>query len=79
MVNRTRQGKPDHCPKQLQVGCKCKLALKLLQPLKRCNAVKMTSKKLAIVREQRKHNPERQQEREAMRRGLQLRKLTLKF
>ncbi|RWW35651.1 hypothetical protein BHE74_00059397, partial [Ensete ventricosum] len=56
VVNRARWGKPDCCPKQLQVGCKCKLAGKLLEPLMRSATTNKTSVKLSILHEWRKHN-----------------------
>ncbi|RWW08493.1 hypothetical protein GW17_00028053, partial [Ensete ventricosum] len=40
MVNRARWGKPDLFPKQPQVGCKCKLACKLLELLMRSTTAK---------------------------------------
>ncbi|RRT82774.1 hypothetical protein B296_00000090 [Ensete ventricosum] len=43
-------------PKQTQVGCKCKLARKLLEPLMRSATVNMTSVKLGTLRERRRHN-----------------------
>ncbi|RRT58585.1 hypothetical protein B296_00022405 [Ensete ventricosum] len=43
MVNRARWGKPDSCSKQPQVGCKCKLARKLWEPLVRSATVNKTS------------------------------------
>ncbi|RRT69385.1 hypothetical protein B296_00029421 [Ensete ventricosum] len=56
MVNRVRWGKPDLCPKQSQVGCKCKLARKLLEPLMRSATVNKTSVKLGTLRERRRRN-----------------------
>ncbi|RWW61042.1 hypothetical protein BHE74_00031912 [Ensete ventricosum] len=56
MVNRVRWGKPDLCPKQPQVGCKCKLARKLLEPLMRSATVNKTSVKLGTLRERRRCN-----------------------
>ncbi|RWW24690.1 hypothetical protein GW17_00011008 [Ensete ventricosum] len=46
MVNRVRWGKPDPWPKQPQVGCKCKLARKLLEPLIRTARANKTSVKM---------------------------------
>ncbi|RWW50946.1 hypothetical protein BHE74_00042751 [Ensete ventricosum] len=60
VANRTRWGKPNHCPKQSQVGCKCKLALKLLELLRRIviankTSENKTSEKLTIFRERRRN------------------------
>ncbi|RWW57051.1 hypothetical protein BHE74_00036186 [Ensete ventricosum] len=56
MVNRARCGKPDPCPKQPQVGCKCKLARKLLEPLMRSATANKMTVKLGTLRERRRHN-----------------------
>ncbi|RWV92581.1 hypothetical protein GW17_00045028 [Ensete ventricosum] len=71
MVNRARWGKPDLCPKQPQVGYKCKLARKLLEPLMRSVAVNMTSVKFGTLRERRKHNLVHQLGKGATRRDFQ--------
>ncbi|RWV92474.1 hypothetical protein GW17_00045143 [Ensete ventricosum] len=71
MVNRARWGKPDLCPKQRQVGCRCKLARKLLKPLMRSTAANKTSVKLGTLRERRRRNLVRQLEKEAIKRDLQ--------
>ncbi|RRT35820.1 hypothetical protein B296_00049901 [Ensete ventricosum] len=55
MVNRARWGKSDLCHKQRQVGCKCKLARKLLEPLMRSAAVNKTSMKLDTLRKRRRN------------------------
>ncbi|RZR79281.1 hypothetical protein BHM03_00004973, partial [Ensete ventricosum] len=60
MANRARWGKSDLCRKQPKVGCKCKLALKLLEPLRRNAEAKKMSTKLGILRERRRCNLERQ-------------------
>ncbi|RRT49747.1 hypothetical protein B296_00038071 [Ensete ventricosum] len=51
VANRARWGKSDPCPKQPQVGCKCKLARKLLEPLMRSATPNKMSVKLGILRE----------------------------
>ncbi|RWW37380.1 hypothetical protein BHE74_00057522 [Ensete ventricosum] len=50
------RGESSKMGKQSQVGCKCKLARKLLEPLMRSATVNMTSVKLGTLRERRKHN-----------------------
>ncbi|RWW03386.1 hypothetical protein GW17_00033457 [Ensete ventricosum] len=52
----SKMGQAGPYPKQSQVGCKCKLAHKLLELLMRSATVNMTSVKLGTLREQRKHN-----------------------
>ncbi|RWV98231.1 hypothetical protein BHE74_00046303 [Ensete ventricosum] len=74
MANRARWGKPDPCPKQPQVGCKCKLASKLLEPLMRSVTANKTSMKLGILHERRRHNLKRQLGKGTTRRDLQWRK-----
>ncbi|RRT81755.1 hypothetical protein B296_00017717 [Ensete ventricosum] len=64
-------GQADLCPKQPQVGYKCKLARKLLEPLMRSAAVNMTSMKLDTLREWRKHNQVHQLGKGATRRDFQ--------
>ncbi|RWW01503.1 hypothetical protein GW17_00035456 [Ensete ventricosum] len=65
--NRARSGNPDLCPKQPQVGCKCKLARKLLELLMRSATANKMSVKVGILRKWR-HNLERQPGRGATRR-----------
>ncbi|RWV80825.1 hypothetical protein GW17_00057834 [Ensete ventricosum] len=79
MVNRARWGKRDPCSKQPQMGCKCKLARKLLEPLMRSATVNKTSMKLGILHEGRRRHLERQPGRRATERDLQWRKPTLMF
>ncbi|RWW43098.1 hypothetical protein BHE74_00051277 [Ensete ventricosum] len=79
MVNRARWGKLDRCPKRPQVGCKCKLACKLLEPLMRSATVNMTSVKLGTLHERRKYNLERQLGKGATRRNFRRWKPTLMF
>ncbi|RWV77274.1 hypothetical protein GW17_00061918 [Ensete ventricosum] len=74
MANRARWGKPDPCPKQPQVGCKCKLTRKMLELLMRSAATNKTSGKLGILRERMRRNLECQPGKGATRRGLQWRK-----
>ncbi|RWV87505.1 hypothetical protein GW17_00050489 [Ensete ventricosum] len=57
-----------------QVGCKCKLARKLLEPLMRSATVNKTSVKLGILLEGRRRYLERQLGRRATERDLQWRK-----
>ncbi|RRT63670.1 hypothetical protein B296_00004791 [Ensete ventricosum] len=49
VANRARWAKLDPCPKQSQVGYKCKLARKLLEPLMRSATTNKTSVKLGIL------------------------------
>ncbi|RWV80823.1 hypothetical protein BHE74_00016808 [Ensete ventricosum] len=70
-MNRARWGKPDICPKQSQVGCKCKFARKLLELLKRSAAANKTSVKLNILHERRRLNLVRQLGKGATKRDLQ--------
>ncbi|RWW10327.1 hypothetical protein BHE74_00056361 [Ensete ventricosum] len=79
MVNRARWGKRDPCLKQSKVGCKCKLARKLLEPLMRSAKVNKTGVKLGILYEGRRHHLERQPRRRAIERDLQWRKPALMF
>ncbi|RRT54915.1 hypothetical protein B296_00046103 [Ensete ventricosum] len=62
-----------------QVGCKCKLARKLLEPLMRSATVNKTSVKLGILHEGRRRHLERQLGRRATERDLQWRKPALIF
>ncbi|RWW69692.1 hypothetical protein BHE74_00022693 [Ensete ventricosum] len=59
VANQARWGKPDLRPKQSQVGCKCKLVLKLLEPLMSV-AANTRSEKLGILCERRRCNLEPQ-------------------
>ncbi|RWW40098.1 hypothetical protein BHE74_00054510 [Ensete ventricosum] len=74
MVNRARWGKRDPCSKQPQVGCKCKLARKLGEPLMRSAIVNKTSVKLGILHEGRRRHLERQPGIRVTERDLQWRK-----
>ncbi|RRT52039.1 hypothetical protein B296_00027217 [Ensete ventricosum] len=71
MVNRARWGKPDPFPKQSQVGCKCKLARMLLEPLVRSAAADKTNVKLGTLREWRRRNLVRQLGKGATKRDIQ--------
>ncbi|RWW21336.1 hypothetical protein GW17_00014513 [Ensete ventricosum] len=62
-----------------QVGCKCKLALKLLELLMRSVTANKTSEKLGILRQWRRCNLERRLGKEATRRDLQRWKPALLF
>ncbi|RZS16402.1 hypothetical protein BHM03_00048386 [Ensete ventricosum] len=79
MANRARWGNPDLCLKQPQVGCKCKLALKLLESLMRSVATNKMSEKLGILHERRRRNLECQSGKGATRRDLQWRRPALMF
>ncbi|RZS09942.1 hypothetical protein BHM03_00041072 [Ensete ventricosum] len=61
------------------VGCKCKLARKLLEPLMRSAVVNKMSVKLGILHKGRRRHLERQPGRRATERDLQWRKLALMF
>ncbi|RRT74328.1 hypothetical protein B296_00032476 [Ensete ventricosum] len=65
MVNRARWGKPNLYGKQLQVGCKCKLSRKLLEPLMRSATANKMSEKLDILRKRRGWSLECQPRKEA--------------
>ncbi|RRT86131.1 hypothetical protein B296_00002690 [Ensete ventricosum] len=64
---------------QPQLGCKCILARKLLEPLMRSTTANKMSVKLRILRERRRRNLECQPEKGATMRGLQWRKLASMF
>ncbi|RWV99968.1 hypothetical protein BHE74_00036102 [Ensete ventricosum] len=65
MANRARWGKPNLHDKQLQVGCKCKLSRKLLEPLMKSATTNKMSEKLEILRKRRGCSLECQTRKEA--------------
>ncbi|RWW68017.1 hypothetical protein BHE74_00024490 [Ensete ventricosum] len=79
MVNRARWGKPDLCPKQPQVGCKCKLTHKLLEPLMRSAVVNKMSVKRGTLHEHRRHTLIRQLGKGATKKDFQWWKLASMF
>ncbi|RRT86205.1 hypothetical protein BHE74_00021272 [Ensete ventricosum] len=62
----SKLGQVRQLPKQPQVGCKCKLTLKLLERLMRSARTKMTREMLAILCERRKHNTEKRSHKERL-------------
>ncbi|RWV85872.1 hypothetical protein GW17_00052295 [Ensete ventricosum] len=64
-------GQAGPLPKQPQVGCKCKLARKLLEPLMRSATVNKKSVKLGTLRERRRRNLVRQLGKGATKRDFQ--------
>ncbi|RRT45373.1 hypothetical protein B296_00049393 [Ensete ventricosum] len=79
MANRARWGKLDPYPKQPQVGCKCKLAGKMLEPLMRSATANKASVKLGIFHERRRRNMKRQPGKVTTMRDLQWQKPTSIF
>ncbi|RWV76850.1 hypothetical protein GW17_00062422 [Ensete ventricosum] len=67
----SKMGQAGSLPQAPQVGCKCKLARKQLELLRRSAAVNMTSVKLGTLRERRKHNLVHQLEKGAIRKDFQ--------
>ncbi|RZS20875.1 hypothetical protein BHM03_00053436 [Ensete ventricosum] len=75
----SKMGQAGPLLQQSQVGCKCKLARKLLEPLMRSAVVNKMSVKLSILLEGRRRHLERQLRRRATERDLRWRKLASMF